>query len=81
MILNKVNKTIGLLSKLHNILPRFALLTLYKIFVRPDLDYDNIICDQADNVNFHQKLELIQYNACLALTKAIRGISKETFYE
>ena len=29
MILNKVNKTIGLLCKLHNILPRSALLTIY----------------------------------------------------
>ena len=41
IILNKVNKTIGLLCKLHNILPRAALLTIYKDFVRPHLDYDN----------------------------------------
>ena len=30
MTLNKVNKTIGLLRKLHNILPRHALLAIYK---------------------------------------------------
>ena len=30
MILNKINKAIGLLHKLHNILPRSALLTIYR---------------------------------------------------
>ena len=42
MILNKVNKTIGLLCKLQNILPRSALLTIYKSFIRPHLDYSDI---------------------------------------
>ena len=36
-ILNKVDKTIGLLQKLKNILPREPLLTIYKSFVRPHL--------------------------------------------
>ena len=36
-ILNKVNKTIGLLRKLQNILPREPLLTIYKSFVGPSL--------------------------------------------
>ena len=49
MILNKVNKTIGLLRKLHNILPRSALLIIYKSFIRPHLDYGYIIYDQAYN--------------------------------
>ena len=35
---NKVNKTIGLLWKLENILPRGPLLTIYKSFIRPHLD-------------------------------------------
>ena len=30
---------------------------------------------------FHQKLESIQYNACLAITGAIRGKSKEKLYQ
>ena len=62
MILNKVNKTIGLFRKLQNILPRFALLIIYKSFIRPHLDYGDIIYDQAYNASFHQKLELLQYN-------------------
>ena len=73
MILNKVNKTIGLLRKLYNILPRSALLIIYKSFIRPHLHYGDIIYDQAYNASFHQKLELLQYNACLAITGAIRG--------
>ena len=81
MILNKVNKTVGLLRKLHNILPRPALLTIYKSFIRPHLDYGDIIYDQAYNTSFHQKLDLLQYNASLAITGAIRGTSREKLYE
>ena len=29
------------------------------------------------NTSFHQNIELIQYNAILAITGAVRGISKE----
>ena len=81
MILNKGNKTIGLLPKLQNILPRSALLTLYKSVIRPHLDYGDIIYDQAYNASFHQTLELLQYNVFLAITGAIRGISSEKLYE
>ena len=81
VILNKVNKTIGLLCKLQNILPRSALLTICKSFITPHLDYDDIIYDQVYNASFHQKLELLQYNACLAITGAIRGTSREKLYE
>ena len=78
---NKISKTIGLLQKLQNILPRPALLTIYKCFIRPHLDYGDIIYDQAYNLSFHQKLESIQYNAALALTGAIRGSSREKLYQ
>ena len=78
---NKISKTIGLLRKLRNILPRPALLTIYKCFIRPHLDYGDIIYDQAYNLSFHQKLESIQYNAALALTGAIRGSSREKLYQ
>ena len=75
-IFSKVNKTIGLLRKLHHILPRSPLLTIYKSFIRPHLDYGDIIYDQAYNASFHQKLGSVQYNAALA----IRGTSKEKLY-
>ena len=62
-------------------LPRSALITIYKVFVRPHLDYGDILYDQAYNMSIHHKLESIQYNACLAITGAIRGTSKEKLYQ
>ena len=73
-VLNKVSKTIGLLSKLQKILPRPPLITIYKSFIRPHVDYRDVIYNQVYNVSFHQKIESIQYNA-LAITGAIRGTS------
>ena len=80
VITTKVNRTIGLLRKLQKTLPRPALMTMYKAFVRPHLDYGDQIYDEAYNESFHQKLESIQYNACLALSGAIRGSSREKLY-
>ena len=80
-IFNKVNKTSGLLCILQNILSREPLLTIYKSFVRPHLDYGDVIYDQNYNNFFHQKLESIQYNAALAITGAIRGSSREKLYQ
>ena len=39
-----------------NVLPLSALLTVYKSFIRPHLDYGNIIYDKAFNESFHEKL-------------------------
>ena len=75
----KVNKPIALLRKLRTILPRPALLTIYRSFIRLHLDYGDIIYDQAYNNSFHQKLESVQYIAGLALTGVIRGTSTEKF--
>ena len=69
----KTNKTQYLLRKLQNISPRAALITLYKSFIRPYLDYGDIIYEQAFNSSFCEKLKSIQYNASLAITGAIRG--------
>ena len=77
----KISKTLQLLQKLHNLLPRSALITVYKSFVRPCLDYGDILYNQAYNMSFHDKLESIQYNAWLAITGAIRGISKKKIYQ
>ena len=71
----KVSRTIALLRKFQHILPRHALITIYKSFIRPYLDYGDILYDKAFNVSFHQKIESIQYSACL--TGAIRGSSRE----
>mgnify|MGYP001793799177 FL=1 len=78
--IGKFNKGVGLLKKLHNLLPRKALLTIYKSFLRPHLDYGDIIYDQPNNESFCQKLESLQYNAALAISGAIRGTSREKLY-
>ena len=43
MVTTKINKTIGLLRKLQNLLPRTNLIKIYKAFVRPHLDYGDIL--------------------------------------
>ena len=64
-VLSKTNRTIGLLRKLQNMQPREALITIYKAFGRPRLDYVDVLFDQAFNATSHEKLKSIQYNACL----------------
>ena len=63
MVFRKISKTIALLCKLRNFLPRAALITIYKTFSRPHLDYGYFLYDQA-YMSFHQKQESIQYIAC-----------------
>ena len=59
------------------ILPRSSLLTIIKPLIRSQLDYADVIYDQAYNFYFHEKLESFQYNACLAIKKAISEISSD----
>ena len=44
--IGKANKDIGVIKKLHNVLPRRVLLTIYKCSIRPNLDYGDFIYDQ-----------------------------------
>ena len=74
------NKSRGVLRKLSNLLPRQGLVIIYKAFIRPNLDYGDVLYDQAFNNYFPQKKESIQYNVCLAITGAIRGTSREKVY-
>ena len=76
-----MNRTIGLLQKFQQVLPRPSLINIYKAVIRPHLDDGDVIFDQAFNNSFHQRLESIQYNAALAITRAIRGTSKEKLYQ
>ena len=79
-IVNQINKTIGFVGKVQNFLPRKSLLIIYKFFIRPHLDYGDIIYDQSYNTSFHQRLESLQYNAALPIAGAIRSTSKEKLY-
>ena len=59
-VFNITNKMIGLLRKPSNLLPRQALVTIYKAFVRPHLDYGDVLYHQAFNNSFHAKMKSIQ---------------------
>ena len=80
-VTSKVSKSIGLLRKLNNHLPRSSLITIYKSFVRPHLDYGDVIFDKAHNNSFQQRLESFQYKASLAITGAIKDSSTERLYQ
>ena len=71
-VLSKVNKTFGLLHNLLAFLQCRSLVTVYKAFIRPHLDYGHIIYDHTYNDSFHQTIESIQYTASLAITGAKR---------
>ena len=79
-MLNKVSKKIGLLRKIQKILTRPPLITICKSYIWSVLDYGDIIYNQAYNVSFYQKIEPIQYNGAIAITRAIRGRSREKLY-
>ena len=69
-ISNKVNTSIRLLHELKKCLPRRSLVTLYKSFIRPHLNYGDVIFDQAYSKSFHESLESLQCNASLAITRS-----------
>ena len=79
--INKILKGVGLLSKLSTILPRQSLLTIYKSFIRPNLDYGDVIYDQPLNESPSNRIESVQYKAALAITEAIQGSSRKNLYE
>ena len=80
-ILTKTRKTIGLIRKLQPITPRVALLTIYKSFLTPHLDYGDVIYDRAFHESFQNKLESAQYKTALAITGDIKGSSREKLYQ
>ena len=56
-------------------------MTIYKAFLRPLIDYGDIIYDQPKNESFCDKIESVQHKAALAITGAIQGTSREKIYQ
>ena len=79
--INKCNKMIDHITRLSINLPRNALLTIYKSFIKPHLNYSNTLYDKPDNENFQNKMGKVQYKACLAITGGIQGTSRERLYD
>ena len=80
-IISTTSKGIGVIKKLNNVPPRKALLIIYKSFLRPNLDYGDILCQQPLNESINSKLESIQYNATSAITGVIKGTSRPKLYK
>ena len=68
MTLTKVKKAEEIFRKVQNILPRSARLTIYKSFIRPHLDYGDIIYDRAYNASFinasKTRIATVPYLSC-----------------
>ena len=77
----KANKGVGIIRRLYNLLPRASLVNIYRAFVRPHLDYGDIIYDNSSNATFSQMIESVQYNAALAITGAIHGSTRDKLYQ
>ena len=69
---------IGIMKQLSLSISRDSLQTIYKSFVRPHLDYADILYDKPGNANFESKLERAQFNAWLAITGAIWGTNRDS---
>ena len=69
------------MRKLNLLLPRSSLLTIYKCFIRPHLDYRNLIYDKLNLSSLANKTESLQYSAAFTITVTIRWTSKEKLYK
>ena len=89
--INKARRGIGMLRFLSNYLLRQTLNQLYKLYVRPHLDYGDVIyhipqkvCDFSHEVTLHrlmERLESVQYSAGLAAAGAGKGTLRDKIYE
>ena len=69
------------MRQLNLLLSRPSLLTIYKCFIRPHLEYGVVIHDQPNLSSLANKIESVQENAASAVTGAIRGTSKEKLHQ
>ena len=67
----KAMKGIGVLKRLSRMPPQRSLLTIYKLFIQPHLDYVDVLYGQPNIKRLCQKTETIQYNIAQAITCAI----------
>ena len=79
----KARRGIGLIRYLSRYVSRDILNLVYKLYVRPHLDYGDIIYHRYDpevHLSFTQKIEQTQYAAALAVTGAWRGTNRQRLY-
>ena len=69
------------LRKLNLTLHHCSLLIIYKLFIIPHLDYNDIVYNQPKNLLLSEKTAPLQYNAALAISDTIKGSSKKKLYQ
>ena len=69
------------MKKLLLTLSRKTLLTIYKSFVRPNLDYAEIIYAKTFNESSKKKLETVEYGAVLVINGAFEGTICDSLYK
>ena len=79
--ISNIDKGISVTKKIRHSLPRKSLITIEKAFLRPLIDYGDIIYDQPKNESFCEKIESIQYKVALTTADAIQSTSREKIYQ
>ena len=80
----KARKGIGVIRFLSKYVSRDVLDQIYKHYVRPHLDYGDIIYHRHGpefKLEFTKRLESTQYSAALAVSGAWRGTNTDKLYE
>ena len=62
-------------------MPRDSFVTIYEYFIRPYLDYADVIFDKPSNTTFSNRIKSAQNNDDLTITGTIRGTSKKKLYQ
>ena len=91
IFVNDCRQGVGMLRFMSRYLPRKTLNEIYKLYVRPHLDYGDVIyhippkkCDFTNNYtlnNYMERLESVQYSAARAITGAWKGTSRKKLLE
>ena len=80
----KARRGIGIMRYLSKYVTRDVLDQIYKLYVRPHLDYGDIIYHKYDpefKLHFTKRLESTQYSAALAVSGAWRGTNTDKIYK
>ena len=76
-VLSKTNRTKGLMRKLQNLLPREALITICKAFVRSYLDFGDVLFGQAFYASSHEMYACIRDRSRITF-RVLRNVRKKS---
>ena len=83
-VIGKAKRGIGVIKFISKCVTRNVLDQMYKLYVRPHLDYGDVLYHQYDpnfSLSLTTVLESVQYSAALVVTGAWRGTNTDKLYE